>query len=252
MDRDQRRRLTTAIGATTAVGGLWLAAPEVYTGTFSDLDSFIRVLALVLALATWAFLIRRLISNRVARAVAGIGPVAVVAAAVLWPYLRPSTEVNEAFPTTDESSVVAAPTSTTATSTTSPLRTTTSAAPTTTITTTTTTVPTEPVELRRAGFQGLAGHRGSGDAAIYRLPDQSILLRFEEVDIGSGPALNVYLVPGDDQRDHANGIHVAPLTAEKGNQNYTLPDGIDLTGRTWTVLVWCETFAVEVANATLA
>ena len=77
-------------------------------------------------------------------------------------------------------------------------------------------------------------------------------MRFEEVDIGSGPDLNVWLVPGDDQRGTGGGTFVAPLTAEQGNQNYTVPDGVDPTDGTWTVLVWCTTFSLEVANATLA
>ena len=76
-------------------------------------------------------------------------------------------------------------------------------------------------------------------------------MRFEQVDIGSGPALEVYLVPGEDRRDLADAVYVAPLTAERGNQNYTVPAGVDLTVGSWTVLVWCETFSVEVANATL-
>ena len=116
---------------------------------------------------------------------------------------------------------------------------------------TTTAPPAEPVELRRASFQGLTGHRGSGDAVVYDLGD-STLLRFEDVDIGSGPKLEVYLVPGSDQRGTGGGTHVAPLTAERGNQNYEVPAGVDLTSGTWTVLVWCETFVVEVANATLS
>lgn len=105
--------------------------------------------------------------------------------------------------------------------------------------------------MRRAGFQGLTGHRGSGDAALYDLGDNTRLLRFEDVDIGSGPDLDVYVVPGADQRNLDGAIYVANLTAERGNQNYDIPDGVDLTDGTWTVLVWCETFDVEVANATL-
>lgn len=254
MNRNQFRRLATAGAATAAAGVLWLAAPEVYSGTFSDLGTFARVAALITGLVAWVVVTRRLISSRPAGALVGIGPVAVVAALVLWPYLRPATEVNEAFPPVDNSLLVASSTSTSTSAppSTAPSTSTTTPAPSATIsTTTTTTVSPEPLELRRAGFQGLAGHRGSGDAAVYRLADQSILLRLEAVDIGSGPDLNVYLVPGDDQRSLAGGFHVAALTAERGNQNYTVPDGVDVSSGTWTVLVWCETFDVEVANATL-
>ena len=84
-----------------------------------------------------------------------------------------------------------------------------------------------------------------------RLAARASGLGIEEVDIGSGPALEVYLVPGEDRRDLADAVYVAPLTAERGNQNYTVPADVDLTAGTWTVLVWCETFSVEVANATL-
>lgn len=216
-----------------------VVAPEIYTGTFSDLETFLRAAALVVGLAVWVVLARRFVRPETVGLVVAAVPVAVALWLVLWPYIRPATEVDEAFPP------VTAPFDSTTTS----VATTTSA-PTTT-TTTTTTVPPEPVELARATFQGLTGHRGSGDAALYRLANGSILLRFEEVDIGSGPDLEVYVVPGDDQRGLGGGTHVAALTAERGNQNYVPPDTVDLTTGTWTVLVWCETFAVEVANATL-
>ena len=51
--------------------------------------------------------------------------------------------------------------------------------------------------------------------------------------------------------DAMEAVRIAGLTAERGNQNYTVPAGVDLTTGTWTVLVWCDTFSVEVANATL-
>lgn len=229
------------------VGALALTAPEIITGTFSDLDTFVRVAALAAVVAGWVIGVRRVVDRPLPRAGLVWLPIAVVLGVIVWPYLRPATEVDEAFPP-----VSAAPTTTTVravvTTTTAPA--TTSAPPTTV--SSTTTAPPEPVELRRASFQGLTGHRGSGDAAVYRLADDSILLRFEAVDIGSGPDLEVYLVPGEDRRGLTDGIHVAPLTAERGNQNYTVPPDVDLTDGTWTVLVWCETFSVEVANATLA
>lgn len=242
------RRLLPFIASAVGTAVLALIAPEIFSGTFSDIETFGRVALIVLVLVAWSLAIGRFVGSTVASRLLTIIPIAVVAALVLWPYLRPPTEVDEAFPI--------ATTSATTTTTLQPDTSTTSAT-TTTITTTTTsttmtTVPPKPVELRRSTFQGLTGHRGSGDAALYRLADQSILLRFEAVDIGSGPDLEVYVVPGDDQRSLVDAIHIAELTAERGNQNYALPDGVDLSEGTWTVLVWCETFDVEVANATLA
>ena len=362
-----RRRAFTGLAVAAALGLLWLAAPEVYTGTFSDIGTFLRVAGLGFVLAAWVFVIRRWLPGPAAlrRAVA-VGPVVVIVGSLLWPYLRPPTKVDEAFPptqfvTTDdaepevlgetetptpigaepitseaaateppstpaptpaaddlegaasptpdtaafappaEATATAVPTPTTETvspsSTPAPTATaepdragatptpepttgpTTTAEPTATAVPTSTPAPTAtppptatptpspsptpaatatpeptptpaaPVELRRGSFQGLTGHRGSGSAVLYDLGDRD-LLRFENVDIGSGPALFVYLVPGADRRDLGGAIYVAPLTAEQGNQNYELPAGVDLRSGTWTVLVWCETFTVEVANAT--
>jgi 4-amino-4-deoxy-L-arabinose transferase-like glycosyltransferase len=250
-------RLGPILAVIVAVA-LWLVAPEIYTGTFSDVGTFLTVLALGAAVALWVVLVRRFVTHRPFRLALIVIPLGALAFAVLWPYLRPPTEVDEAFPSAV--SAASPPTTTTTSSTlpstaTAPVdndaATSTTSTSTTTTTTTTTTVPPEPVELARASFQGLTGHRGSGDAAVYRLGDDSILLRFEEVDIGSGPDLNVWLVPGEDQRRLGGGTFVAPLTAERGNQNYEIPEGIDLTDGVWTVLVWCDTFSVEVANATL-
>jgi hypothetical protein len=269
---ERNRRLAFIAGGLAAGLLLWLVAPEVYTGTFSDLGTFLRVLALILVLAGWVVLVRRFVDHRATALVLAGVPVLVAAWLFLWPYLRPPTEVDEAFPSVAAATPVTAATTTpsttrpptttvppitevapatTADQTAAPVATPTTTTPTTTTTTTTSTIPRPPVELRRATFQGLAGHRGSGDAAVYRLEDSSILLRFEDVDIGSGPALHVYLVPGADQRGTGGGVYVAALTAERGNQNYTPPDGVDITTGTWTVLVWCDTFTVEVANATL-
>ncbi|MEO0493175.1 MAG: DM13 domain-containing protein [Actinomycetota bacterium] len=269
------RRPGLLIGAAAAIV-LAIIAPEIYTGTFSDLDTAARVGGVVVLLGAWVVGVKRIVDVPAVRAgLIGI-PVAVVLAVLVWPYVRPATEVDEAFPpvvaiaetTISPTSPTAPPTTVPPTTTSQPTTTAPPAGadpttttppagadPTTTTTTaapTTTTVPPEPVELRRSSFQGLTGHRGSGDAAVYRLADQSLLLRFEDVDIGSGPALEVYLVPGEDQRGLGGSTYVAPLTAERGNQNYTIPSGVDLTDGTWTVLVWCETFSVEVANATLA
>lgn len=259
MTNGMRRQLTRvalivapAVVATVVVA---VVAPEIITGTFSDVGTFTRVALLAAALATWVWLIGLVMRDRPGRALLAYGPAAIVLALLLWPYVRPATEVDEAFPViagpaTTPPSTSSAPTTSTA----APSRPAASEAvpPTTSTTTSTTstTQPPEPVLLGSGTFQGLTGHRGSGTASIYDLPDGSRLLRFDEVDIGSGPKLIVYLVPGADQRGLAGGVEIAPLTAERGNQNYTLDPAMGLQGR-WTVLVWCETFALEVANATL-
>ena len=112
--------------------------------------------------------------------------------------------------------------------------------------------PTGPVLLGFGQFVGLAGHDGVGDAGIFRNPDGSLLLRFENFDIENGPDLEVYLVPGADQVDLVEGsIHLGALKGNIGDQNYELPAGTELAAGEWTVLVWCEAFSVEFVGATL-
>ena len=268
---DGTRRLLARVALIAApMVVVAVLAPEIITGTFSDVGTFLRVALLAAGVGAWVWLVGRVMRDRPGRALLAYGPVAVLLALLLWPYVRPATEVDEAFPVTaGPDTTQVAPSTLPVTTTTSPATiapsatavprsssgpssttTTPTTSTTSTTTSTTTTQPPEPVLLGSGTFQGLTGHRGSGTASIYDLPDGSRLLRFDEVDIGSGPKLIVYLVPGADQRGLGGGVEIAPLTAERGNQNYTLDPAMALAG-TWTVLVWGETFAVEVANATL-
>jgi len=112
--------------------------------------------------------------------------------------------------------------------------------------------PDAPVLLGAGRFVGLAGHSGTGDAGVFRNPDGSSVLRFENFDIENGPDLEVYLVPGADQTSLAPGaIHLGGLKGNVGDQTYDLPPGTDLTPGPYTALVWCEAFTVEFVGATL-
>ena len=106
-----------------------------------------------------------------------------------------------------------------------------------------------PSKVAGGQLKGLAGHDANGGVATYRLADGSHVIRFEDVDIGGTPSPHVYVVPGADQRKKG-GVHLGELKAEKGSFNYPLPSGFSPTD--FTVLVWCEQFAVEIANATQA
>ena len=111
--------------------------------------------------------------------------------------------------------------------------------------------PSAPIALGSGSFQGLTGHRGAGNATVFELSDGSRVLRLEDFDVSNGPGLEVYLVPGADQRGTSGGVKLADLKGNVGNQNYDVPADLDLTGD-WTVLIWCAPFTVEVANATAA
>ncbi len=58
-----------------------------------------------------------------------------------------------------------------------------------------------PRQLGSGTFVGLAGHRGTGDAAFLSLADGRTVLRLENFDIQNGPDSRLYVVPGAQQTD---------------------------------------------------
>lgn len=108
--------------------------------------------------------------------------------------------------------------------------------------------PAGPVELTRGELSGI-GHRASGGAALYRLADGRAIVRLENIDIEPGPDYNVYLVAGSGQRSPGGGRNLGDLKANQGSHNYEISGGLE-DATTYTVLVWCQRFAVPVAHAT--
>jgi hypothetical protein len=103
-----------------------------------------------------------------------------------------------------------------------------------------------PAAERRAELRGLGGHSAKGSVVLHRLVDGTHVVQFESVEIEGTPTPRVYVVPGAG-RDRPGGTKLGNLKAERGTFHYTVspPDG------TFTVLVWCERFAVPIAGATL-
>ena len=99
-------------------------------------------------------------------------------------------------------------------------------------------------------IKGLDGHSGSGGVSLIRETDGSFVVRFESFAIEGAPDPVVYVVQGSD----VQGKGGTSLGAQRGNQgeasDYAVPGGTS-PGAGWTVLVWCEQFAVPIANATL-
>ena len=120
---------------------------------------------------------------------------------------------------------------------------------TTTTTTTTTAAPTGPVRLRVASFVGI-DHRAAGTVTIYAAPDGRHVVGLEDFDIQPGPDYDVYVVPGSARENRDGGVRLDDLRGNQGTQFYDVPAGIDVGRGEWTVLIWCETFGVPVANAT--
>jgi hypothetical protein len=73
------------------------------------------------------------------------------------------------------------------------------------------------------------------------------VVRLEAFEVRNGPDLHVYLSPS--AKGYADGaIELGPLKADKGNQNYAVPAGIDPSSLR-SVVIWCKQFSVLFAMA---
>jgi hypothetical protein len=110
---------------------------------------------------------------------------------------------------------------------------------------------TRNVELAAGSFRSLA-HSGTGTAAVVRLRNGQRKLTLTEFETSSGPDLRVYLSTGDPAGgdDLGEFEDLGGLKGNIGNQQYTLPAGLDL-GRYSTVVVWCRAFSVAFTSAAL-
>ena len=97
-------------------------------------------------------------------------------------------------------------------------------------------------------------HRGSGTALLLKLPDGSHVVRLENLEVVRGPTLFVYLVAHEDPlfpEDVTAGFRdLGVLKSRFGEQNYPVPDGVDVAAY-GSVVVWCDTFNVQFAVAAL-
>ena len=100
-------------------------------------------------------------------------------------------------------------------------------------------------------------HETTGHALVVETADGGRFLRFEEFETSNGPDLLVYLstkepAGSDDwygyDRDF---VDLGTLKGNVGDQNYRIPDGVDLD-RYSTAVVWCRRFEVGFAAADLS
>ena len=91
-------------------------------------------------------------------------------------------------------------------------------------------------------------HRTQGTAKVITLEDGSSTLRLEDFKTTNGPDLYVYLATDDRATEF---IDLGRLKANNGNQNYEIPDNVDLS-KYDKVLIWCKAFSVLFGNAQLA
>jgi hypothetical protein len=114
--------------------------------------------------------------------------------------------------------------------------------------TTTTSPPAAPVVLGTGMLEGI-DHRAMGTVRLYEQPDGSHVVGLEDIDVQPGPDYDVYVVPGTDREQLDGATRLDDLRGNQGTQFYDVA-GADLTAGAWTVLIWCETFDVPIANAT--
>lgn len=102
----------------------------------------------------------------------------------------------------------------------------------------------EPVEVARGEFVSL-DHSTSGVARVLELADGRSIVRLEGLDTDNGPDLYLYLTStgttGEESAFDDDFVDLGRLKGNKGDQNYDLPVGTDLT-RYATVLIWCDRF----------
>ncbi len=103
--------------------------------------------------------------------------------------------------------------------------------------------------LAEGSFIGRA-HPTTGLAKVITDGNQRFL-RFEGFETDNGPDLNVYLATGPPDGSPEDFIHLGDLKGNIGDQNYELPDDVDLDRYT-TVFIWCVRFSVGFGAAPLA
>jgi hypothetical protein len=106
-----------------------------------------------------------------------------------------------------------------------------------------------PIE-RRGRFSGADEfHFGKGTARLIETAPGRFTVRLEDFAVRNGPDLYLYLSPSAE--GYARGaVELGRLKADRGDQNYRVPAGTDVT-RAASVVVWCRQFSVLFATATL-
>ncbi|OGX79966.1 electron transporter [Exiguobacterium sp. SH31] len=98
-----------------------------------------------------------------------------------------------------------------------------------------------PLSLSGMFMDGEKNYKTSGTIQTINV-DDALYLRFEDFQTTNGPDLFVYLIqPG---MDTTEGISLGALKGNTGNQNYLVPEDVDLTQYS-TVVIWCRAFDAD-------
>lgn len=95
-------------------------------------------------------------------------------------------------------------------------------------------------------------HSTEGTARVIMGEDGTRVLALVDFKTDPGPDLFVYVFPERNEADDIEGgTRIASLKGNVGNQQYTLPDDLEL-GDNPTVLIWCRVFSVPFGAANLS
>lgn len=104
---------------------------------------------------------------------------------------------------------------------------------------------------RRGMFAGADEfHFGRGVARLIETAPGEFAVRLEDFEVRNGPDLYVYASPSADGYT-AEAVEVSRLKADRGDQNYALPPGTDVS-EIESIVIWCKQFAVLFASAPLS
>jgi hypothetical protein len=109
--------------------------------------------------------------------------------------------------------------------------------------------PAKPVSLASGQFAGADGHAGTGTATYIREPDGGRIVTFTGFDVDPGAKSVVWLT--QDETKLEDRIDLGGLKGNVGDQQYEIPDDIDLS-KYDTVVVYCTPFTVRIAVAPLS
>src|SRR5216683_1854054 len=108
--------------------------------------------------------------------------------------------------------------------------------------------------LSRSNLQSLE-HQSSGTVLLIQLVGGGRVLRLENLATSNGPDLRVYLSTTPASADwhgyDRDYVDLGALKGNLGNQNYALPDSVDIA-RYRSAVIWCRQFKVGFAVAPLS
>lgn len=111
----------------------------------------------------------------------------------------------------------------------------------------------DPEVLKVGSFIDVA-HHGSGEAKIINLgSDNGTILRLVDLDVSNGPDLRVLLSKSSDVQkssDLGEYVELGKLKGNRGTQNYTIPEGVDVSEYA-SAVVYCKPFHVVFNSANL-